>query len=521
MTRASRFRRSLLPLVATVAVVAGLLSAPTAATAAGTASISGTVTDADSLAPLQNVIVRLYPSAGPVEVLAETTTDEFGDYELVDLEAGTYKLLFLPEGATYQSEWYPSGYGYASATSFALADAEALVADFDLDPKGTLSGSVIGTNGASGAPFTVLLYKYDIGEYQGFAFGGSPEWTSSTLEWSFSVPPGTYRIRYSDTRPEGPGSYRTEVHDNEFELADGEEFIVTSYETTVVPTATVSELGPVANERLSGASRYETAVAVSQQFASFNGSAGSYVYVASGTTYPDALSAGPAAALRNAPLLLTAPTSLPTAVRNEIIRLDPETIVVAGGTGVVSAGVFAELETLAEFVVRQGGADRYATSRLLVDDAFTTAATAFIATGLNFPDALAATAAAAKVGGPVILVNGTASSVDAPTASLLDDLGTTDVYIAGGTGVVSSGIEASLASVGEVADVVRLGGADRYATSLAINSTIFHDLDPVDDPQVYLAVGTGFADALAGAALAGAQNPPASAVHRPGELRAD
>lgn len=50
---------------------------------------------------------------------------------------------------------------------------------------------------------------------------------------------------------------------------------------------------------------------------------------------------------------------------------------------------------------------------------------------------------------------------------------------------------------------MRLGGADRYATSAAVNRWAFRRA-----PVVYVATGAGYADALAGAALAGTRRAP-------------
>ena len=514
MLRTRRSRLLLLPLGVSLAVVAGVVVVPPATAAPGEASISGVVTDAATGDPLQGAEVTLYEpvgSPGAIEVVPPVFTDEFGAYSLTGLDEGTYKLWVNPAGATYQPEWYPSGFSFGSAATFDLADAEALTADVALDAKGTISGTVRGTNGPSGETLTVLVYRYEGGVYTGYASGGGSVWDSTTYNWSVDVPPGQYRVRVDDSRPEGPGSYRTEIYDNVFDLDDGDDVTVVSGETTVVPQITMSTLGPVTNERLSGANRYATAVAVSQQFDSFEGAEGSYVYVASGANYPDALSAGPAAAFRDAPLLLTEGNSLPTAVRNELIRLEPETVIIAGGSAVVSNSVRSAIDAVVDTVVRIGGANRYETSRLLVDDAFPSASDAFIATGANFPDALAATAAAAQKSAPVILVDGTASSVNSATRALIGSggLGVTDVYIAGGTAVVSNGVRSSLAGIDSVSTVTRLGGADRYATSVLINSEIFVTQDIGDDPNAFFAVGTGFADALAGAALAGAQTPAA------------
>lgn len=254
--------------------------------------------------------------------------------------------------------------------------------------------------------------------------------------------------------------------------------------------------------RLAGGDRYETAVTISEQFDADV----PVVYLATGTNYPDALSAASAAAFQDGPLLLTTPTTLPQAVRDELVRLNPDLVVIVGGTGVVSDVVKAQVESLIPGVEtrRDSGADRYATSRDIATEAFAAAGatTAFIATGTNFPDALSASAAAGAADAPVILVNGAATSIDQATEDLLTVLGVQNVVIAGGTGVVSVGMEDSLDDLVS-GDVTRYSGSDRYATSVAINTNRF-----TAGSTVFLATGLGFADALAGAARAGSVGAP-------------
>jgi putative cell wall-binding protein len=261
-------------------------------------------------------------------------------------------------------------------------------------------------------------------------------------------------------------------------------------------------------DRIAGANRYDVAVAISQR--AFADQAG-VVYIATGTNYPDALSAAPAAVKEGGPLLLTRPGDLPEAVRDEIVRLQPTKIVVVGGPNSVSPAVFDQLAGLASGSIhRVDGANRYVVSRELVRYAFDSAALAYVSTGANFPDALSASAAGGKSGSPVILVNGAASTVDAETTSLLTDyLGVSSVRIAGGPASVSPGIQSGLAKV--VSDVTRLSGADRFEASVNINRDAFRTA-PV--PIVYLATGLNFPDALAGAALAGKQGAPVYMVRQ-------
>ena len=154
--------------------------------------------------------------------------------------------------------------------------------------------------------------------------------------------------------------------------------------------------------RLSGKDRYATAVAVSS-FGYPNGS--NWVVLVSGTGYADALSAAPLAAAYRAPLLLTAPQALPAAALAEIKRLQPHGVIIVGGAGAVSAGIATQLSQLGPQVTRLSGKDRYATSARIAEFGWTAAAPdAFVTTGAGFADALAAAPAAARLGGPVLLV---------------------------------------------------------------------------------------------------------------------
>lgn len=252
--------------------------------------------------------------------------------------------------------------------------------------------------------------------------------------------------------------------------------------------------------RLTGTNRYGTGVEISQE--GFPGGA-DVVYVSTGLTFPDALAAGPAAALLNGPVLLTDPVTMPAAVRAEIVRLDPARIVVVGGTDRVSAAILNDLNTIAP-TDRITGANRFETSRDIAIDAFDTAANGggatdvYIATGLNFPDALAAGAAGASFGAPVILVNGTQPTVDQATLDVLADLGAVNITVVGGPNMVSDGIVTQLGAT-------RLTGLDRFGTAYEINHAVF---GPDSARRAIIATGLAFPDALAASALAGQIKAP-------------
>lgn len=329
----------------------------------------------------------------------------------------------------------------------------------------TLTGTVAGANSQT----TVSVY------YDGRTDAAGPNATvacDSSGRWSFALPSGA-----------GAHSYR----------------LVSSWgvQKSSGTTGTLTVVAKPAFSRISGADRYATAVQISQA-AYPSPSTAKIAFLASGLSFPDALSAAPAAVKLGGPLLLTAPGSLSSTVAAELRRLAPKRIVVVGGPSAVSDIVKKAAAAIAP-VTRVAGADRYATSRAVIGYAFSSAPSVYAATGAGFPDALSAGAAAAAGSSPVLLVRGT-GTVDSATASLLRSLAPARIEVVGSVAVVSAGYATSLAAI---APVDRLGGPDRYATSDAVNTAAF-----TSAADIYLASGTTFPDALAGAALAGLRGEP-------------
>jgi putative cell wall-binding protein len=261
-------------------------------------------------------------------------------------------------------------------------------------------------------------------------------------------------------------------------------------------------------DRLAGADRYATAAAISEWNYPLDVP---LVYIATGSSFPDALSGAAAAGHTGAPLLLVpgSGANVPAVVATELGYLDPDRIVVLGGTGAVSPAIATKLKNYAPTVVRVSGSDRYATAVAISKDSYPAGdvSTVFVATGLAFPDALAAAAQAGREGAPLLLVPGNALNLAGVPGVVaeLQRLSPDEIVIAGGTGAVSAGIESDLAATFGGADVTRLSGTNRYATAAAISAASNPD-GPT--PIVYVATGRNFPDALAGAALAGRDGAP-------------
>lgn len=159
-------------------------------------------------------------------------------------------------------------------------------------------------------------------------------------------------------------------------------------------------------DRVGGSNRYETSALVSQHFAPGVPRA----YVATGETFPDALSAGALAADRDSPLLLVEQDRIPDAVKAELTRVRPAGVVVVGGPSAVSDRVVQQLAGYAvgdgKDIDRIGGLDRYQVSAHVARE-FSAPQISYLATGEDFADAVTGGAIAGRRGGPLVLSKST------------------------------------------------------------------------------------------------------------------
>lgn len=267
-------------------------------------------------------------------------------------------------------------------------------------------------------------------------------------------------------------------------------------------------------DRLSGATRVETAVEISKIIVPTTNSKTSVV-VARKDLYPDALAGAVLARQLGTSVVLTDSASLDTATANEIKRVLADsgacTVYVLGGTGAISASVATAIAALQTniTVTRVSGADRYATAVEIAKLATTTATCNryLVVTGENFPDALAAAAAGGRLGAnnciPVLLVKGD-SVPDSVKSLILGGTRTCTITIIGGTGAVSQAVVNELAGLTS-GSISRVSGADRYATAVEVAkaASLWNKAaTSTSAAQTWtIARGDDFADAVCGAAL--------------------
>ncbi|MEZ0491283.1 cell wall-binding repeat-containing protein [Kineococcus sp. TBRC 1896] len=254
--------------------------------------------------------------------------------------------------------------------------------------------------------------------------------------------------------------------------------------------------------RAAGVDRYETAAVISQ--GSFQPSSGSAVFITSGEAPADALTAGPAAASLDAPLLLTRADDLPAATATELARLKPSTVYVIGGTDRVSEAVLSRIGTAAagSTVTRIAGATRYETAVDVAEEFFPNPEGVVVTRGDTFPDALSGGAAAASAGVPVMITEPT--SIPAPVAQWMAQHTFAASVVVGSSASVSDQVAATVASrTSSAAEATRIAGADRYDTSAAVAAELFPQAS-----TVVIATGDDFPDALAGVPAAAVNAAP-------------
>lgn len=279
--------------------------------------------------------------------------------------------------------------------------------------------------------------------------------------------------------------------------------IISLLASVILLTFTVSVSAATTGVRFAGENRFQTARLIAEEFDS--GSVDN-VILTSGNNFPDALSASVLAKKLKAPILLVDSKAESS---NEAFTYISEhlskdgTIYVIGGTGIIGTDFNTKLTEMGYLnVERIGGADRYETALLIAQSLAVESKTPLvIASGESFPDALSISVFAADKGWPILLAgkdylaSGVKNYIAAGQPS--------QVYIVGGTGVVSAAVESQIQSLALVSSITRLAGKDRFET----NISLIQNFAP-EPENIYLTTGLDFADAVAGSVLASGTGDP-------------
>lgn len=265
--------------------------------------------------------------------------------------------------------------------------------------------------------------------------------------------------------------------------------------------------------RLAGQTRFGTAGAIADAYESASDT--DTAIIANGFNFPDALAASGLAAELDAPVLLTNQDSVPLETASALEDLGISNVVIVGGTAAVGQAVEDALD--ADYNVdRVAGLNRYETARDIALEIDTVGQlngrnTAIIATGNNYPDALAGGPIAYHGDGtnpfPILLTDG--GNIPPATVQALQAHQVTQAIILGGTDAVPASVEAALAA-GMQNPPIRLAGETREGTAQAVADFAVDTLG-FDTDAVLLADGRlrfPSPDALSGGPLGGLVEAP-------------
>ncbi|SPF54360.1 Cell wall-binding protein [Candidatus Desulfosporosinus infrequens] len=194
----------------------------------------------------------------------------------------------------------------------------------------------------------------------------------------------------------------------------------------------------ISTTRIAGQDRYDTSVQIAKALGTSKGA-----FVTTGTDFPDAMSAAPIAAAQGMPILLVPPDSLPTTTQNYLNSSKLATLYVINGSNELSNNLVNQLPN-AQVIT---GDDLYERNVNLIEQFSDDLNfdTIYVATGSDYPDALAASALAQKNQAPVILLQ--TDSVPDPVATLLSSKLINEINIIGGDAAISATVESSLPSL--------------------------------------------------------------------------
>lgn len=162
--------------------------------------------------------------------------------------------------------------------------------------------------------------------------------------------------------------------------------------------------------------------------------------------------------------------------------------------------LFALFPTSGQAAERISGKDRYQTAIKVSQKGWPSSNSVILATGEDFPDALAVSPLAYELDAPILLTNST--SLTSVTETEIKRLKATNIIILGGEKAVSKKVEDRLKEIG-IKTIKRFGGKDRYETSVLIAKEY---LNKTTNSHAYfpyvIASGQNFADALSATGLA-------------------
>lgn len=466
-------------------------------------------TDTVKFKPAETVVIKQH----------DGSSCAFGDYSKIGFEApqsapvavnsdGTVQVKNLAKSGSYDM---PVTYDLGSGQKITIGkmhiavdkDGNVSMTSDLIDPYGTMTDSM------TGKPLTganIVLYYADTARNK--AAGKTPG-TQVQLPGIDGFKPNNNK---NPQTTDNDGAYGYMVYPNT-------DYYITvtkdGYDTFTSPTIPVAtELvkfsarlnQPITGvKRVAGNTRVDTAIQLAKS--EFAGKVNSVIF-ATADNYPDALTGSVLAHNQSAPILLVGDSQED---KDKVLSYMKDylasngKVFLLGGTGVVTEDFANQVKNTGySNITRLGGVDRYETAAKIKEYLSADGASpVIIASGEDYPDALAVSSAAAVNQYPILLV--TKNTVSDSVKSELSKLKPSKIYVVGGQGAVSDEVKDQAAKLTSLDsnNVIRLGGADRYSTSVNIAKNF-----NLSGKSACVSTGDNFPDALAGSVYAANYNAP-------------
>ena len=380
----------------------------------------------------------------------------------------------------------------------------------------TISITPIDEYGNTGKPLTLLSEKPEAVQ-TGISIGTAPSKTRYLVGEELDITAGTLMVLYSDDTSEEIGITSEMVSGFDPEKVGVQSVSVkyngfaTSFDVEViVPEAAPGEIVFGTNDmiRSAGKGRYDTAISTASYLKmALAADKFDCVIIASGSgsgatgKFPDALAGSYLAARKHAPILMVGSDGTDIEKVAGFVRsnlTEGGTVYILGGMGAVPASVE---DVFADYNVRRlSGKSRYETNlAILAEAGVTDGMNLIVSDGAGFADALSASA----LGMPILLIDKKAGALTDAQRAFLGGTSFANVYVVGGTGAVPSSIADEIKAVRPAANVERISGANRYATSIALARKFFPEAKCIT-----IATGKNFPDGLTGGPLSFALSAP-------------
>lgn len=199
-----------------------------------------------------------------------------------------------------------------------------------------------------------------------------------------------------------------------------------------------AELGYDNVIRLGGNDRYESSTLIAKQL---NVPIGTPVSIVFGGNFPDALGMSSFSANKGWPILLSKTNDLSAEIQSFLIEKSPTYVYIAGGTGVISDEVQQKIQELVPEakIERFAGSNRFETSSLINNYFAPYPSQVYLASGMNYPDALTGSVLAGRAGAPIVLINPKSATIPSEAEKYLKvklNINSFNVTAIGGTQAV-------------------------------------------------------------------------------------